>query len=113
MGQFKSIVYNRNFVLNIDNDTTNRNNKNYISGYYKLLSNDNVTPAQNHLTYKSLRAFDSSRTPKKHSVDVDRMLNSNSEFKPIMASPSPYNMKTLQQDSSLMQEINNVRNDQE
>jgi hypothetical protein len=27
-------MYNRNFVLNIDNDVTNRNNRQFISGYY-------------------------------------------------------------------------------
>lgn len=52
------MVYNRNFVLNIDNQTTNRNNQQYVSGYYKLLTDQSVLPQQHGLTYKSLRALD-------------------------------------------------------
>lgn len=82
VGRFQSMVYNRNYILNIDNQTTNRNNQHYISGYYKQLSDQAIIPAQQALTYKSLRNLDA-RSPMRSTTQVqpERILNSNSEIK--------------------------------
>lgn len=52
------MVYNRNYILNIDNTTTNRANQHYVGGYYKQLSDQAILPANQALTYKSLRQLD-------------------------------------------------------
>lgn len=77
------MVYDRNFVLNIDNPVTNRNNVNYISSYYKQLSDSSIIPAQQSLTQKSLRTLDFKSPMRKNSVSIyDRAGNKTQVLKP-------------------------------
>jgi hypothetical protein len=53
------MVYERKFVLNIDNEITDRKNSDYIGNYYNQLSEHAITPNQQALTKASLQTFDS------------------------------------------------------
>lgn len=56
LAKFQAMVYNRNYILNIDNQiATTRNNQKYVSGYYERGVTDKIGPA----TTRSYHTLDS------------------------------------------------------